>query len=95
MNWNLPALPSRFVAEDMLDRGREEAGEFEGQRQAGIETAGLNGVDGLAGDVEAVGEIGLAPATLSAEDAKAILHWALRSWITSAARAVMQKTSML
>ena len=69
--------------------------EFEGEGEAGVEAAGLDGVHGLTRDFEAVGEIGLAPATLGAEDAKAVLHWALRNWMTSAARAVMQKTSML
>ena len=50
----------------------EEAGELECERQRGIVPARLDGVDGLAGDAELLGEVRLRPATLRAEDAERI-----------------------
>ncbi len=95
MMYGLEPVPSWLVGEDLLDGGGEEAGQLEGQGQAGIETAGLNGVHGLAGDLEAAGEIGLAPVAFGAEDAKAVLHRFLQSWMCMAMRAVIQNSSML
>jgi hypothetical protein len=43
----------RFVAEDALDRGIEQARQLKSERQARIEAAGLDGVDGLARDFQA------------------------------------------
>jgi hypothetical protein len=63
-----------LVNEDGLDGGFEETGEFEGQWEAGVVLAGLDGVDGLAGDLEAFGEVGLGPVAFGAEDAKAVVH---------------------
>jgi hypothetical protein len=67
-----------FIREDGFDGAVEEASEFEGKREAGIELAGLNGIDGLTGDFETLCEIGLAPVALGAEDTEAVLHWYLR-----------------
>ena len=55
-----------LVGEDGLDGAVKEAGEFEGEREAGIVFAGLDGVDGLAGDLEFLGEVGLRPVTFGA-----------------------------
>src|SRR2546427_11371582 len=63
-----------FVDEDGFDGGVEKAGEFEGQRETGVVLAGLDCVDGLAGDLEFLGEVGLGPVAFSAEDAEAIVH---------------------
>jgi hypothetical protein len=63
-----------LVDEDGFDGGFEETGEFEGQGEAGIVLAGLNGVDGLAGDLEAFGEVGLGPVAFGAEDAESVVH---------------------
>ena len=67
-----------FVGEDGFDGAVEEASEFEGERETGIELAGLDGVDRLPRDFEALGEIGLAPVAFGAEDAEAIFHWYLK-----------------
>ena len=66
-----------FVSEDGFDGAVEEASEFEGQWEAGVEFAGLDGVDGLTRDLEALGEVGLGPVAFCAEDAEAVLHWYL------------------
>ena len=66
-----------FVGEDGFDGAVEEASEFEGQWETGIELAGLDGVDGLAGNLEALSEVGLGPVAFGAEDAEAVFHWYL------------------
>jgi hypothetical protein len=63
-----------FIREDGFYRAVEEASEFEGERETGIELAGFDGVDGLAGDFETLGEVGLAPVAFGAEDAEAVFH---------------------
>jgi hypothetical protein len=63
-----------FIREDGFDGAVEEPSEFEGEREAGIELAGFDGVDGLARDFEAFGEVGLAPVAFGAEDAEAVFH---------------------
>jgi hypothetical protein len=52
---------------NLFDVQSEEPGGPEGERQARIELARLDGVDGLPGDVEGVGQLGLrsARSTLS------------------------------
>ena len=50
-----------FIIEDFLDAAPEQAGDGEGQRQGRVILPGFDGVDGLAGDVEPVGQLGLAP----------------------------------
>jgi len=57
-----------LIAEDRLYGRFEEPGKFEGQRKAGIVLARLDGVDGLARDAEFLGEVGLRPSPLGAED---------------------------
>ena len=66
-----------FVSEDGFDGAVEEASEFEGQWEAGVEFAGLDGVDGLAGDLETLGEVGLGPVVFGTEDTESVLHWYL------------------
>jgi len=63
-----------LICEDGFDGTVEETGEFEGEWETGIELAGLDGVDGLAGDLESFGEVGLAPVLFGAEDAEAVFH---------------------
>src|ERR1700682_1113590 len=77
-----------FIQKDCLDRCVEEAGQAEGQRQAGVEFAGFDGVDALAGDFESFGQVGLAPLPLGAEDAKSVLHWFLHSLASRVIEAV-------
>jgi hypothetical protein len=66
-----------LIREDGFDGAVEEASEFEGEWQTGIELAGLDGVDGLARDLESFGEVCLAPVTFGAEDTEAVFHWLL------------------
>ena len=77
-----------LVGEDGLDSGVEEAGEFEGEGKAGVVFSGLDGVDGLAGDLEFLGEVGLGPVSFGAEDAEAVVHLylALRNGVETAAK---------
>lgn len=52
----------------------EYAREGEGEGQARVVAARFDGVDGLARDVKAHGQIGLRPIALGSQDSKAILH---------------------
>ena len=70
-----------FVGKDGFNGAVEEACEFEGEWEAGVELAGLDGVDGLTGDFETLGEVCLRPVAFGAEDAEAVLHWYLRRMI--------------
>src|SRR5579875_446629 len=93
--WGLLRLVGFRGKENVLDRAVEETSDTKSKRKAGIEFAGFDGVDALAGNLQALGEVGLTPVTLSAQDAEAILHWYLRIWIDKAISAVMEKRSML
>src|SRR5690606_10909099 len=62
------------VEEDGLDGAPEDAGDAEGQRQGRIVLAGLDGVDGLARDAQARGQVALAPAPLGAQHFQMIAH---------------------
>ena len=64
--------------EDGFYGGAEETGDAHGERQRRVVLARLDRVDGLAGDFEALCEVGLAPVALSAEDAETVLHRYLR-----------------
>src|ERR1700679_210178 len=50
-----------FVRENGFDGAVEEASEFEGERQAGIEFPCLDRIDGLTRDFETFGEVCLGP----------------------------------
>jgi hypothetical protein len=63
-----------FVGKDGFDGTVEESSEFEGEWKTGVELAGLDGVDGLTGDFETLGEVGLTPILFSAEDTEAVFH---------------------
>src|SRR5260221_4965437 len=52
----------------------ELPGNFEGQRQAGVIAACLNGIDGLTGNFKPVGKVGLAPAPLRAKIPENVFH---------------------
>jgi hypothetical protein len=82
-----------FVGKDGFDGAAEEAGKFEGERKAGIELPSLDGVDGLTGDLEFLGEVGLGPVAFGAEDAKAVFHWLLLRWKRRASIETMRKMS--
>jgi uncharacterized protein (DUF885 family) len=60
--------------ENLLDWPLEESRDAEGQRQAGIELAGLDGVDRLARDLELRRQRGLGPVALGAQHLETILH---------------------
>src|ERR1044072_8931625 len=62
------------VREDGFDRKLEERGDAEGERQARIIFAGLDGVDALPGDLQPLGEIALAPVALGAQHLESVLH---------------------
>lgn len=62
------------VLKDGFDGGVEEAGEAKGERQTGIEFAGLDCVDTLPGDFKPLRQIGLAPLPLCAEDSQTVFH---------------------
>lgn len=59
----LPAATCRVVVgeEHRLQGLLEQRSDLERQRQAGVAAAGLDGVHGLPGHVEAVGQVRLAP----------------------------------
>ena len=59
---------------DIFDLEFKLPGDFEGERQAGIVAAGLDGVDGLAGNLEPVGQVGLTPAPLRAKFPEDVFH---------------------
>src|SRR5688572_19687573 len=63
-----------FVVEHRLDGQVEQAGDLEGERQRRVVLAGLDGVDALAGDPQAISELALAPVALGAQDLEAVLH---------------------
>src|SRR5204863_9176774 len=65
--------------EDAFDGTPKQTPEGERQRQTRIVLAGLDGVDGLPGYLEPLGEIGLRPMTLSAEESESVLHSANRA----------------
>src|SRR5665811_104099 len=79
-------MPSRSVGlrrEDRLDGELEHCCQLEGERQAQVVAARLDGVDGLAGYIEAVGEVGLPPAPDSAQFPKPIVHRVRRDLMVS------------
>src|SRR6185295_15594463 len=45
--------------EDLLDRQPEEAGDAKGQGEAGVVLSGFDGVDGLARDLQTLGQVAL------------------------------------
>src|SRR6266849_3072884 len=59
---------------DVLHRPAEELGDFKGQGEAGVVLFGFDGVDGLAGDAEFLGEVGLGPVEQGAQIAHAVFH---------------------
>jgi|ERR1700683_1653466 len=60
--------------EDVFDFELKLPGDFEGERQTGIVAAGLDGIDGLAGNFEPSGQIGLAPTPLRTKFPEDVLH---------------------
>jgi hypothetical protein len=74
MNGAPGTRPLVLVGEDGFDGGGEEAGKLERQRKRGVVLAGLDGVDGLARDFEALREVGLRPVALGTQNAEAVIH---------------------
>jgi hypothetical protein len=66
--------PPRPVLENPLDRQAEQPRHSEGQRQAWVALARLDGVDRLARDLQALGQVGLGPFAFGAQDAQAVFH---------------------
>lgn len=64
----------RGFMKNLFDAETEEPGSPEGERQARIELACLDGVDGLPGHIEGVGQLRLRPVALGAQHLKPILH---------------------
>jgi len=60
--------------EDLFDLQVEDPCNLEGKRQRRIIFAGFDGIDALAGNVQPLSEVGLAPAPLCAEHFQAVLH---------------------
>jgi hypothetical protein len=69
MSWRL-----LFIGEYGFNGGVEDASEFECEWETRVELTGFDGVDGLAGDFEALSEVCLTPIALGAQDAEMILH---------------------
>lgn len=63
------------VREDGFYGDGEESGDAKGKWERRVILAGFNGVDGLTGDLKALGEICLRPVALRTEDAEAVSHW--------------------
>lgn len=63
-----------LVLENRLDRLSEQAGNPEGERQAWVVLAGLDRVNALAGNVEALGQVGLVPSEFCAQRLESVLH---------------------
>jgi hypothetical protein len=59
--------PAILVMKDLFDAQSAERSDPEGERQAWIEFARLDGVDGLAKHIKGVGQLGLRPVTLGAQ----------------------------
>src|SRR5690606_32102924 len=71
---------SRLVGkEDRLDRFAEQARQAEGERQAGVVLARLDRIDGLARDVQTLGQLALRPAEAFTQFAHAAVHGAYRN----------------
>ena len=60
--------------ENFLDFHVEQARYAESERERGIVLAGLDGVDGLARDVESRRQLRLAPIAFSTQDFQAVVH---------------------
>ena len=67
-------LSSALLARQRHDAQSEEPGGPEGERQAWVELACLDGVDGLPGHIEGVGQLGLRPVALCAQHLEPIFH---------------------
>src|SRR5512140_2513466 len=85
-------LPN-VVMEDLLDAAAEEARDGEGQRQRRQIATRLDRIDGLARDVQLVGELTLAQAPVLAQPAHLVRHackaslshgWVSRTFVTFA-----------
>lgn len=81
-----------LVMKNLFDAHTEEPGGPEGEREAGIELACLDGVDGLPGYIEGVGQLGLSPVALGAQHLKPILHrWRTEPYTTDTANIRLMK----
>jgi hypothetical protein len=72
--WNRRVVATSIGLEDLLDRRIEDACQGEGEGETRIEFPGLDGVDGLSGDLCPFGEPGLSPVPLGAENLDPVLH---------------------
>jgi len=77
MEWGRK-LPLPLRVEHVLDLQFEGISQGEGQGERGVVFAGFHGIDGLAGDADAVSQLGLAPAALGTQDTETVLHRSAR-----------------
>src|ERR1700679_1202486 len=63
-----------LVMKNLFDAQSEEPSGPEGERQARIELARLDGVNGLPGHIQGVGQLGLRPVALGAQHLEPILY---------------------
>src|SRR6185503_9838808 len=71
------------LVEHFLDADPKGVGDAERERQRRVETPVLDGVDGIARDAHALGELGLTPALFGAKYADAVLHGVVRPHFTT------------
>lgn len=70
-----PSSCVRVVFENFFNGFLKEPSDFEGEWQAGIKLAGFDGIDGLSGDGELLGEVGLGPVLHDSENFDTVFHW--------------------
>src|SRR3546814_13872898 len=81
-DWSSDVCSSDLRLENRFDRFAEQARQAERQRQARVVLSGFDRVDGLARNVQALGQLALRPAEAFAQLADATVHggyWNLRA----------------
>jgi len=63
-----------FIDKDRFNGRLKETGQLESQRKARVKFPRLDGVDGLARDLQPIGEIGLRPVSLGTKNTQSVLH---------------------
>ena len=63
-----------LVMKNLFDTQAEEPGSPKGERQAWIELARLDSIDGLPGNIQGIGQLGLRPVALGAQHLESVFH---------------------